>query len=75
MLGKSSDVCQLRTEDERILTSFTRRLIELAAVAGARGTGTFAIDALNTMRLPAIALGPRGFVVRREHCGGRGFRQ
>jgi DNA-binding CsgD family transcriptional regulator len=63
MLGKSSDVCQLRTEDERILTSFTRRLIELAAVAGARGTGTFAIDALNTMRLPAIALGPRGFVV------------
>jgi hypothetical protein len=39
MLGKSSDVCQLGTEDERILTSFTQRLIEIAAVAGARGTG------------------------------------
>jgi hypothetical protein len=41
MLGKSSDVCQLRTEDERILTSFTRRLIELAAVvtASARDRG------------------------------------
>ena len=63
MLGESSDVCQLRPEEERILTSFTRCLIEIAAIAGARGTGTFAVDALNAMRLPTIALGPRGFVV------------
>jgi DNA-binding CsgD family transcriptional regulator len=62
MLEKSSDVCQLGTEEERILTSFTRRLIEIAAVAGALGC-TSAIDALNSMRLPAVTLGPRGFVV------------
>ena len=37
MLEKSSDVCQLGTEEERVLTSFTRRLIEIAVVAGALG--------------------------------------
>jgi DNA-binding CsgD family transcriptional regulator len=63
MFVMNSDVCQLRTEEERILASFTRRLIEIAAVAGARGSGTSATDALNTMRLPAIALDRRGFVV------------
>jgi len=63
MLDMNSEVCQLRAEEERILASFTRRLIEIATVSGARGTGTSATDALNTMRLPAIALDRRGFVV------------
>jgi hypothetical protein len=57
----SSDVCQLGAEEEYILTSFTRRLIKIAAVAGAHG-GTFVVDVLNTMLLPAIALDRRGFV-------------
>ncbi len=61
--GMNSEVCQFSAEEERILASFTRRLIEIAAVAGARGAGTSATDALNTMRLPAIAIDRRGFVV------------
>ena len=65
MLEKSSDVCQLGTEEERVLTSFTRRLIEIAAVAGALGC-TSAIDALNSMRLPAVTLGPRGWETARN---------
>jgi hypothetical protein len=66
MLGMSSgaeDVCLLSAEEECILASFTRRLIEIAAVTGARGTGSSATGALNTIRLPAIALDRRGFVV------------
>jgi hypothetical protein len=59
----SSDSCQLRTEEERILASFIQRLIEIAAVAGAGGSATSATSALNAMRLPAIALDQRGFVV------------
>jgi DNA-binding CsgD family transcriptional regulator len=42
--------------------SFTRRLIEIAAVAAARGSGTSPAAALNAMRLPAIALDQHGFV-------------
>jgi hypothetical protein len=42
--------------------SFTRRLIEIAAVAGARGSDTSPAAALNAMRLPAIALDQDGFV-------------
>jgi hypothetical protein len=41
--------------------SVARRLIESAAVAAARGSGTSAV-ALNAMRLPAIALDQHGFV-------------
>jgi DNA-binding CsgD family transcriptional regulator len=63
MLDVYSDGWQFSAEEERILASFTLRLIEIAAVAGARGTGTSATDALNTMRLPAIALDRRRFVV------------
>jgi hypothetical protein len=61
MLDMSSDVCQLSSEEENILTSFTRRLGKIAAVAGARGS-TSAVDVLNTMLVPAIALDRRGFV-------------
>jgi hypothetical protein len=59
----NSDVCQLHAEEER-LSSFTRRLIEIADVAGSgRETGASAINVLNSMHLPAIALDRRGFVV------------
>jgi len=58
-----SDVVQLRAEEERILTSFTRRLIEIAAVASASGSGLSATNALNIMRLPAIALNQNGLVI------------
>jgi DNA-binding CsgD family transcriptional regulator len=68
-----SDVCPLRAEEERILGSFTRRLIELAAAAGARGSGTSAIGTLNSMRLPAIALDQRGFVVDANTAAGLVF--
>ena len=63
MSGVNSDDCQLGAEEERILTSFTRRLLEIAAVASARGPVTPATSLLNSMRLPAIALDRRGFVV------------
>ena len=62
MSGVNSDAGQLGAEEERILTSFTRRLLEIA-VASARGPVTPATSLLNSMRLPAIALDRRGFVV------------
>jgi DNA-binding CsgD family transcriptional regulator len=58
----NSEVCKLGAEEERILASFTRRLIEIAAAAEARGSGTSPAAALNAMRLPAIALDQEGFV-------------
>jgi DNA-binding CsgD family transcriptional regulator len=58
----NSEVCNLRAEEEAILASFTWRLIEIAAVAGARESGTSPAAALNAMRLPAIALDKHGFV-------------
>ena len=61
-MAMNSEVCQLHAEEER-LSSFTRRLIEIAAVAGARETGTSAINVLNSMHLPAIALDRCGYVV------------
>lgn len=48
----------VRAEDERILASFTSRLIEIAANAGTPPTAT-----LDAMRQAAIALDRRGFVV------------
>ena len=63
ILDMDSEVCNLRAEEERILASFTRRLIEIASVAGAPGSGTSPTAALNAMRLPAIALDQHGFVV------------
>ncbi|HUI21077.1 MAG TPA: hypothetical protein VLZ74_08540 [Methylocella sp.] len=57
------EVSYLRTEEERILASFTRHLIEIAAVAKARGDNTCPTTALDTMRVPAIALDRNGFVV------------
>ena len=51
----------LGPEEEHILTSFTRRLITIAADADAHG-GTSTVDVLNTMLLPAIGFVRRGFV-------------
>ena len=59
----SSEVCELRAGEERILASFTRRLIEIAVLAAARGSDSSPTAALNAMRLPAIALDRHGFVV------------
>jgi DNA-binding CsgD family transcriptional regulator len=61
-LDTDSDIGNLRAEEERILASFTQRLIEIATVGGARESGTFPTAALNAMRLPAIALDQNGFV-------------
>ncbi len=57
-----SEACNLTAEGERILASFTQRLIEIAAVAAARGSAPSPTAALNAMRLPAIALDQHGFV-------------
>jgi len=62
VLDMNSEICDLRAEEERILASFTRSLIEIASVAGAPGSGTSPIAALNAMRLPAIAIDQHGFV-------------
>jgi len=62
ILDVSSEVGSLRAEEECILASFTQRLIEIATVAGARGSSTSPTAALNAMRLPAIALDQHGFV-------------
>ena len=56
-----SEACNLTAEGERILASFTRRLIEIAP-SGARGSDTSPAAALNAMRLPTIALDQDGFV-------------
>jgi DNA-binding CsgD family transcriptional regulator len=58
----NSEDCNLDAEEERILASFTRRLIEIAAAAEARGSDTSPAAALNAMRLPAIVLDQFGFV-------------
>ena len=62
ILETNSEVCNLRAKEERILASFTRPLIEIAPVAGARRIRLPATAALNAMRLPAIALDQDGFV-------------
>jgi DNA-binding CsgD family transcriptional regulator len=62
ILDTNTEACDLRAEEEHILASFTRRLIEIATVTGARRTSSSPTAALNAMRLPAIALDQRGFV-------------
>ena len=61
ILDMNSEACNLSVEEERILASFTRRLIEIAP-SGARGLAASSTAALNAMRLPAIALDQTGFV-------------
>ena len=62
ILDMNSEICTLVAEEERILASFTQRLIEIAAVSGAHETASSPIAALNAMRLPAIALDQHGLV-------------
>jgi DNA-binding CsgD family transcriptional regulator len=59
----NSEASILGAEEEGIFATFTRRLIEIAAVSGARGAAASPTATLNAMRLPAIALDRRGFVV------------
>jgi hypothetical protein len=59
----NSGVCELGNEEERIIASFSRRLIEIAVAACGRGTGAFVTNALNMMCIPACVLDRRGFVV------------
>jgi DNA-binding CsgD family transcriptional regulator len=59
----NSEIYNLRAEEERILASFTRRLIEVAAAADAHGSDTSPTTALNVMRLPAVALDQHGLVI------------
>ncbi|MGB6177230.1 MAG: helix-turn-helix transcriptional regulator [Methylocella sp.] len=58
----NSEVSNLGAEEEPSLASFTWRLIEIAAAAEARGSGTSPTAALNAMRLPAVALDQQGFI-------------
>lgn len=59
----NSEICNLRAEEERILASFTRRLIEVAAAVDAHGSDTSPTGALNAMRLPAVAVDQCGVVI------------
>jgi DNA-binding CsgD family transcriptional regulator len=58
----NSEVGNLRAEEERILASFTRRLIEIGAGTAAKGSAPSPTAALNALRLPAIAIDQHGFV-------------
>ena len=62
VLDENLEVSYLHAEEERILASFTRRLMEIAAVSGTRGATASPTAALNAMRLPAIALDRHGYV-------------
>jgi len=61
-LDTSSEVCGLRAEEERILASFTRRLIEISATANGRTSATAPTAALNFVRVPAVMLDEDGVV-------------
>jgi hypothetical protein len=56
-------MCQLGIEEERILASFSRGLVEIAVAACGRGTGAFVTNTLNMICFPAIVLDRYGFVV------------
>ena len=62
-LDTTTEVSNLAAEEELILASFSRRLMEIAAVSGARGAAASPTAALNAMRLPAITLNHQGLVV------------
>lgn len=62
-MNLESEVSNVSAEDEWMLASFTGRLIEIAAAARTRGSGTSPTTALNAMRLPAIALDRCGLVL------------
>ena len=59
----NSGMSQLGIEEERILASFQPAFDRNPVAACERGTGAFATNALNMMRLPAIVLDRYGFVL------------
>ena len=61
-LDTSSEISGLRAEEERILASFTRRLIEISSATGGRISETPPTTALNVVRVPAIMLDEDGAV-------------
>ena len=61
-LDTTAKICGLRAEEERILASFTRRLIEISAATSERGAATRPTTALNMMRVPSIMLDEEGVV-------------
>ena len=69
ILEMDSEVCNLRAEEERILASFTQRLIEIAAVSGAHETASSPIDAAARDRTRSARIRRR-----RERRGRRRFR-
>ncbi len=62
-LSVNPKVPQYSVEEERSLSSFTHRLIEIGVLANARGSDVSAIEALNRMLLPAIAVDRYGLVI------------
>lgn len=62
-LEMDSGIGCLWDEEERSLAFFTRRLVEIAARAEARGSAISPTAVLNAMHLPAVALDRHGFVV------------
>jgi DNA-binding CsgD family transcriptional regulator len=61
-LDTRSQNCGLHAEEERILASFTRRLIEISAATSGRAFGTPLTAALNVVRVPAVLLDEDGLV-------------
>ena len=53
---------KLRAEEEHILASFTKRLVELACVSKSNGSTHSPTAALNAMRLAAVAIDSHGCV-------------
>jgi DNA-binding CsgD family transcriptional regulator len=62
-LDTNTEVSNLGAEEERILATFTRRMIEIAAVSRMRGAAASPTATLNAMSLPAIAFDRHGVVV------------
>jgi len=62
LVDTSSKICGLRAEEERILASFTRRLIEISTATAGRAAGTTPTAALNMMRVPSVMLDEEGVV-------------
>ncbi len=61
-LDTTSEIGSLRAEEERILASFTRRLIEISSATSGRASETPPTTALNVVRVPAITLDEEGVV-------------
>ena len=61
-LDTSPEIGGLRAEEEYILASFTRHLIEISSATSGRASATPPTTALNVVRVPAIMLDEDGVV-------------